>query len=65
MRRDILDSYPALDPARVHVVHNGIDTGFYRPDPARDALAANGIDPDKPSRGRSSAGSPGRRASGT
>ena len=49
MRRDILASYPALDPARVHVVYNGIDTGFYRPDPARDALATNGIDPDKPS----------------
>ena len=49
MRRDILRSYPALDPARVHVVYNGIDTQFYRPDPARDALTANGIDPDQPS----------------
>jgi starch synthase len=49
MRRDILRCYPALDPARVHVVYNGIDTQFYRPDPARDALLANGIDPDKPS----------------
>jgi starch synthase len=49
MRRDILASYPALDPAKVHVVYNGIDTGFYHPDPARDALVANGIDPDQPS----------------
>jgi alpha-maltose-1-phosphate synthase len=49
MRRDVLRSYPALDPARVHVVYNGIDTIFYRPDPARDALATNGIDPDRPS----------------
>jgi alpha-maltose-1-phosphate synthase len=49
MRRDVLRSYPALDPARVHVVYNGIDTEFYRPDPARDALATNGIDPDQPS----------------
>jgi starch synthase len=49
MRRDVLDCYPALDPARVHVVHNGIDTGFYRPDPQRSALHANGIDPDRPS----------------
>jgi alpha-maltose-1-phosphate synthase len=48
MRADVLDCYPALDPARVHVVHNGIDTEFYHPDPARDALLANGIDPDKP-----------------
>jgi starch synthase len=49
MRRDVLDCYPALDAARVHVVHNGIDTGFYRPDPQRAALHANGIDPDRPS----------------
>ena len=33
MRADVLASYPALDEARVHVVHNGIDTEFYRPDP--------------------------------
>jgi alpha-maltose-1-phosphate synthase len=49
MRRDVLDCYPALDPARVHVVHNGIDTNFYHPDPQRTALLANGIDPDRPS----------------
>jgi alpha-maltose-1-phosphate synthase len=49
MRRDVLDCYPVLDPARVHVVHNGIDTNFYRPDPDRAALLANGIDPDRPS----------------
>jgi starch synthase len=49
MRHDVLDCYPALDPARVHVVHNGIDTNFYRPDPQRAALHANGIDPDRPS----------------
>ena len=49
MRTDVLDCYPALDPGRVHVVHNGIDTGFYHPDPARDALARAGVDPDRPS----------------
>lgn len=49
MRTDVLDCYPALDPARVHVVHNGIDTGFYHPDPARDAVRAAGVDPDRPS----------------
>nr|WP_211177802.1 glycogen synthase [Pseudonocardia acidicola] len=48
MRSDVLDCYPTLDPARVHVVHNGIDTGFYRPDPARDAVRAAGVDPDRP-----------------
>lgn len=49
MRTDVLDCYPALDPARVHVVHNGIDTDFYFPDPARDAVRAAGVDPDRPS----------------
>jgi starch synthase len=49
MRTDVLDCYPALDPARVHVVHNGIDTDFYHPDPARDAVRAAGVDPDRPS----------------
>ncbi|WP_433292582.1 glycogen synthase [Pseudonocardia sp. CA-142604] len=49
MRRDVLDCYPALDPARVHVVHNGIDTVFYHPDPDRDAVRAAGVDPDRPS----------------
>jgi alpha-maltose-1-phosphate synthase len=49
MRRDVLDCYPTLDPDRVHVVHNGIDTDFYHPDPARDAVRAAGVDPDRPS----------------
>ncbi|MDX2594444.1 MULTISPECIES: glycogen synthase [Streptomyces] len=48
MREDILACYPALDPARVHVVHNGIDTALYRPDHGTDALARHGIDPDRP-----------------
>lgn len=48
MRADILRSYPALDPARVHVVHNGIDTRLYRPDAATGALTAHGVDPDRP-----------------
>ncbi|HXV93881.1 MAG TPA: glycogen synthase, partial [Pseudonocardia sp.] len=48
MRADVLDCYPRLDPRRVHVVHNGIDTGFYHPDPARDAVAAAGVDPERP-----------------
>ncbi|OIJ92738.1 glycosyl transferase family 1 [Streptomyces sp. MUSC 14] len=48
MREDILGCYPALDPARVHVVHNGIDTRLYRPDPGTDALLRHGIDPTRP-----------------
>jgi alpha-maltose-1-phosphate synthase len=54
MRDDILRVYPQIDPARVHVVHNGIDlTGWQRPT-GPDAEAADavvrglGIDPDRP-----------------
>lgn len=55
MRADILRSYPAIDPERVHVVHNGIDlSGWRRPSTdeewtaAREVAVANGIDPDRP-----------------
>jgi alpha-maltose-1-phosphate synthase len=48
MRTDVLDCYPELDPARVHVVHNGIDTDFYHPVNETDVLTGFGIDPDKP-----------------
>lgn len=46
-RGDVLRLYD-LDPARVHVIHNGIDADFYRPDPATDALERHGIDPSVP-----------------
>ncbi|MFI2433217.1 glycogen synthase [Streptomyces sp. NPDC018693] len=48
MRADILACYPALDPSKVHVVHNGIDTTLYRPDHGTDALTRIGLDPDRP-----------------
>ncbi|GAA4434681.1 glycogen synthase [Actinokineospora soli] len=48
MRADVLDCYPELDPDRVHVVRNGIDSAEYRPVPERDALARHGVDPDRP-----------------
>lgn len=48
MRTDILGCYPALDPARVHVVHNGIDTRLYRPDHGTDALDRIGLDRSRP-----------------
>jgi alpha-maltose-1-phosphate synthase len=48
MRRDVLAAYPGLPADRVHVVHNGIDTALYRPDPATDALAAHGVDQTRP-----------------
>jgi alpha-maltose-1-phosphate synthase len=46
-RVDILDCYPAIDPDRVHVIYNGIDTEEYRPDPATDVLEAHGVDPGR------------------
>jgi starch synthase len=48
MRRDVLAAYPAVPPERVHVIHNGIDTTLYRPDPGTDVLAKHGVDPDRP-----------------
>ncbi len=48
MRRDVLDVYPAVDPARVHVVHNGIDPDVYAATDATDVLDRHGVDPAKP-----------------
>jgi starch synthase len=48
MRADILSSYPALDESRLHVVYNGIDTDFYRPDPDTTVLERIGVDPTRP-----------------
>jgi starch synthase len=49
MRADVLDAYPFVDPAKVHVIHNGIDTSLYKPVAATDALDRYGVDPDRPS----------------
>ena len=49
MRRDILACYPDVDPAKVHTVHNGIDTQVWTPQTGTAALEKYGIDPDKPS----------------
>lgn len=48
MRDDVLDCYPWVDPDRVHVVHNGINTDEYRPSGQTDALARNGIPEGEP-----------------
>ncbi|MGH7576957.1 MAG: glycogen synthase [Longimicrobiales bacterium] len=45
MRDDILHAYPAVEPGRVHVIHNGVDTTAYRPDASTEGLDALGIDP--------------------
>jgi starch synthase len=49
MRRDILRSYPALDEAKVEVVHNGIDLERWTPVHDTDLVRELGIDPDRPS----------------
>ncbi len=49
MKADVLDCYPLLDPHRVSVVHNGIDTDQYRPDHATDVVERLGMDPNRPS----------------
>ena len=49
MRRDVLESYPALDPAKVHVVKNGIDPEEFKPDRSTDVVTGLGVDPARPS----------------
>ena len=51
MREDVLSVYPALDPGRVHVVKNGIDTSVWypaAPDVDGSVLAELGVDPSRP-----------------
>ncbi|WP_245674258.1 MULTISPECIES: glycogen synthase [Actinoplanes] len=49
MRRDVLKAYPSVDPDRVHVVYNGIDTELYQPDHGTDVVDRLGIDRSRPS----------------
>jgi starch synthase len=51
MRGDVLQVYPALDPNKVHVVKNGIDTAVWypaEPDPDDSVLSTLGVDPTRP-----------------
>jgi starch synthase len=51
MRDDVLKTYPALDPNRVHVVRNGIDTDVWypvEPDPGDSVLEELGVDLSRP-----------------
>src|SRR3954466_7875233 len=47
MRDDVLTVYPELDPARVHVIHNGVDAEAYHPVVAPDVVRSLGVDPDR------------------
>ncbi|GIT81720.1 glycogen synthase [Leifsonia sp. LS1] len=48
MRRDILNSYPSLEPERVSVVYNGIDLERWTPLTDDERARALGIDPTRP-----------------
>ncbi len=51
MREDVLRTYPTLDPHRVHVVRNGIDTEVWHPDRApvaESVLEDLGVDRTRP-----------------
>jgi starch synthase len=51
MREDVLRVYPTVDPSRVHVVRNGIDTDVWYPAapvPGTSVLADLGVDTNRP-----------------
>lgn len=48
VRRDVLATYRSVDPARVHVIHNGIDAEIYKPLPSAETLKHYGIDAGRP-----------------
>lgn len=53
MKDTVLEAYPRIDPDRVHVVLNGIDTELWQPRPTFDdaensILKELGVDPDRP-----------------
>lgn len=53
MKDAVLDAYPRIEPERVHVVLNGIDTELWQPRPIFDAapdsiLQELGVDPSRP-----------------
>lgn len=47
MRKDILQAYPDLDPSKIEVVYNGIDSAKWFPTSDPDLLRGYGIDPEK------------------
>ena len=47
MRDDVLRSYPSVDPSKVTVIHNGIDTELWSPVANPDRVRELGLDPDR------------------
>ena len=47
-KADILKAYPDVDPARIHVIYNGIDLQQYQYTPETAALEKYGVDRSKP-----------------
>lgn len=47
-RNDVLRCFPDIDPAKVRVIHNGIDLQQYRKYPSAEALTKRGVDPERP-----------------
>ena len=47
-RADVLSAYPAVSPARVHVIHNGIDLDEFRKTEETGALVEFGLDLQRP-----------------
>lgn len=47
MRNDILSAYPNLDPQKVEVVYNGIDSEVWQPNHDPATVRSLGVDPDK------------------
>ena len=46
MRQDVLRSYPTIDPDRVKVVHNGIDSQLWQRHRDDETVRRHGVDPD-------------------
>ena len=49
MRKDVLRAHPELDPDKVHVVRNGVDTEEFHPVTETDVCREIGMDPERPS----------------
>jgi starch synthase len=48
MRDDILAAYPEIDPSKVRVIRNGIDTSEYVPDSRTEVVERYGVDLSRP-----------------